>query len=353
MKSVSSSIWSDISPRARVRDIVLIFSLGVLLGGCLSAKYEPADVIDKQVHRGSEMLDFDETSSILVSGGWDGELALWPMPQGAPSKVWQGHEGPVHGLGFAGSWIVSVGLDGWIKIWDHEGELLGEQDAGVAVERAAVSSARVITGHRDGSVRVWTLPDLVLTTELDLHQGNVRAVALDPTSRRFASVGLDRQVYAWDESGSPRRLTPAPGMTRSLEFAPDGNTLFAGGWVNLFKWTLADERLTVLPTDHWGLISGIQYVESMNVLATISRINDSSVYLLEPATGATVKTFAPQKLCGGDVAMSPNGRFLAATGDDGAVRMWDLEVEGVTPPVVAAAGPNVEPGIHPRQAATW
>ena len=110
----------------------------------------------------------------------------------------------------------------------------------------------------------------------------------------------------------------------------------------MFKWRIEDGRIDVLPTDHWGLISGIQYVPSLNVLATISRINDSSVYFLEPSSGATVKTFTPQRLCGGAITMSPNGRYLATTGDDGAVRMWDLEVEGVAPPMVAAAGSSVE-----------
>lgn len=344
MKSVSSSIWSDISPRVSVRKIVLCLSLVIVLGGCVTSKYQPADVIDKQVHRGSEVLNFDDTSSMLVSGGWEGELALWPMPRGVPSKIWQGHEGPVHGLGFAGTRIVSTGQDGWIRVWDRQGELLREEYAGVAIDRAAISSTRVLTGHRDGSVRVWTLPDLVLETEIDLHPGHVRAVALHPRNHQFASVGLDHQVFVWDQNGEPRRLTRAPGMTRSLAFSPDGKTLYGGGWVNLFKWTLDDNQLSVLPTDHWGLISGMQYVETLDVLATISRINDSSVYLLEPATGKTVKTFPPQKLCGGDIAMSPNGRYLATTGDDGAVRMWDLELAGLTPPVVAAAGSNLEPG---------
>ena len=259
----------------------------------------------------------------------------------------------MHGLGFAGEWVVSAGQDGWIKVWDRRGELIREKDAGVAVERAAVSKSVALTGHRDGSVRVWSVPDLSVKMELDRHARDVKAVALHPQGTWFASVGRDREVLVWDEAGQVRRFVAAPGMVRSLEFSADGKALYGGGWVNLFKWSVADGRLVVLPTDHWGLISGIQYVETLNVLATISRINDSSVYFLSPDTGKTVKTFTPQALCGGAITMSPNGRYLATTGDDGAVRMWDLDVEGVASPVVAVAEPNLNPGGEQNPTSGW
>ena len=188
MKLVSSSIWSNISPRgSALRRTVFGTALALLLGGCANvpSKYEHADIIDKQVHRGSEVLDFDDTSSTLVSGGWEGELALWSMPKGSPDVIWQGHEGPVHGLGFAGRWIVSAGQDGWIKVWDQHAQLHREKDTGIAVERAAVSENWVVSGHRDGSGRVWSLPELVLKIELQLHKGDVRAVAIHPGNTRF------------------------------------------------------------------------------------------------------------------------------------------------------------------------
>ena len=356
MKSVSSSIWRIISPSVRVsKRGVSVLAMAVWLAACTNvpSKYEHADVIDRQVHRGSEALDFDDDSSTLVSGGWEGELALWPMPQGAPSVIWKGHDGPVHGLGFAGKWVVSAGQDGWIRVWDRRGELIREKDAGVAVERAAVSASMAVTGHRDGTVRGWSLPDLAVSMELDLHAREVKAVALNPQATRFASVGRDHKVFLWDAAGQTRRFVTPPGMVRSLAFSADGKALYGGGWVDLFKWSVADGRLVVLPTDHWGLISGIQYVETLNVLATISRINDSSVYFLDPDTGKTVKTFTPQQLCGGAITMSPNGRYLATTGDDGAVRMWDLEVEGVAPPVVAVAEPNLTPGPEQNPTSGW
>lgn len=342
MKLGFLSILSNISRSARGR--VEQFSYGLagflLLSGCshVTSTYEHADFIDKQVHRGAEVLDFNAVSSRLVSGGWGGELALWSLPQGSPTMIWQGHEGPVHGLGFADPWVVSAGQDGWLKVWDDSGELHYQHDTGVAVERAAVSEKWVVSGHQDGSVRIWTLPRLELVRELRLHQSDVRAVAVQSGANRFASIGRDRQLFVWDADAKPRHFVSPPGMVRSLEFSPDGSTLWGGGWENLFKWDTDDGQLKVLPTDHWGLISSIDYVPTLDVLATISRINDSSVYFLDPNTGMTERTFTPQQLCGGAIAMSPDGRYLATTGDDGAVRMWDLSIGASVQPVTVVSG---------------
>ena len=120
MKLGLLSTLNDISRSARSlfkRPFYGIASF-VLFSGCsqVASKYEHADIIDKQVHRGSEVLDFNGASSSLVLGGCGGELALWSMPQWSPTIIWQGHQGPVHGLGFADKWVVSAGQDGCLKV---------------------------------------------------------------------------------------------------------------------------------------------------------------------------------------------------------------------------------------------
>ena len=82
--------------------------------------------------------------------------------------------------------------------------------------------------------------------------------------------------------------------------------------------------MTTLPTQHHGIIKSVEYV-SDDVLATISRQTDSSVYFLDPASGETLRSFQRHELCGGDIAISPGGRYLATTSDDASVRIWVLQ----------------------------
>ena len=118
-----------------------------------------------------------------------------------------------------------------------------------------------------------------------------------------------------------RRHPPIPGHWR---LRLTGSGCPGGSWFRLFRWNLQDGALTILPTQHHGIIKSVEYV-SNGVLATISRQTDSSVYFLDPASGETLRSFQRHELCGGDITISPEGRYLATTSDDASVRIWVLE----------------------------
>jgi WD40 repeat protein len=102
--------------------------------------------------------------------------------------------------------------------------------------------------------------------------------------------------------------------------------LYGGGWLRIYRWSLEAGGFDTISTPHWGAIAGLQYVPGKDVLASISRINDSSVFFLDPVTGEEVRHFQRQSICGSALRVSPDERYLAATGDDGIVRIWDLSV---------------------------
>jgi len=81
----------------------------------------------------------------------------------------------------------------------------------------------------------------------------------------------------------------------------------------------------VLSTPHHGIIKSVEYLAAGDVLATISRQTDSSVYFLDPASGALLRRFQQHDLCGADISVSPDGRYLATTSDDASVRIWMLD----------------------------
>ncbi len=85
----------------------------------------------------------------------------------------------------------------------------------------------------------------------------------------------------------------------TLAFSPDGHWLSGGGWFRLFRWNLQDASLAVLSTPHHGIIKSVEYLETGDVLATISRQTDSAVYFLDPSSGAVLRRFQRHDLCGG------------------------------------------------------
>jgi WD40 repeat protein len=100
-----------------------------------------------------------------------------------------------------------------------------------------------------------------------------------------------------------------------------------GSWFRLYRWNLQDASLQTLSTRHRGIIRSIEFLPGSVGLASISRQTDSSVLLLDPHTGETLRRFQQHELCGADITVSPDGRFLATTSDDASVRIWDLTAD--------------------------
>lgn len=311
--------------------------LWVLLLTACSARYlvEQPDVIHSQAHSGGSIVGFSQSGDLLASGGWEGEVHVWKLPGGEAFSHWRAHQDSVNGLAFTRNdrSVVTAGYDGLLAEWTLGGEPVRRIDTPAPVTHmvARVENDRLITGHSDGSVRVWRLEDFSLLKEYALHRGAVKAVAIDALSMRYASSGADGKVFVWPENGPPVPLESPPMDAWTLVFSPDGRQLYGGSWFRLYRWDLGDTTLVTLPTKHHGIIKSIQFTHDGNELASISRQTDSSVYFLDPVTGDVTRRFQQHELCGAAITVSPRGRYLATTSDDASVRIWTLETtEAVT-----------------------
>jgi WD40 repeat protein len=175
---------------------------------------------------------------------------------------------------------------------------------------------------------VWQATDFTLLQAQQLHRGAVRAVAIAPAAARYASSSTDGTVMLWSESGAVRQLDTPPADAWTLAFSPDGHILSGGSWFRLYQWELDGGKLTTIATEHLGIIKSIEYIDDGRALATISRQTDSAVYFLDAGSGAVRRRFQRHDLCGADVTVSTDGRYLATTSDDASVRLWLLEKGG-------------------------
>lgn len=304
--------------------------LSLSLAACAARMPAQApDIVIANAQVGGSIVVFDEGSTQLAFGDWQGAIGLRAPLDGGGVRRWRAHAGTVNGLAFldGGRRLLSAGYDGVLAEWDTRGRGLRQAQAGSPIMALAVAEddGLAVTGHADGSVATWDLDGLRLRRRERPHDGAVHAVAFLAGARHIASGGSDGRVFLWRApEARPEPLPGPPTAARALQFSPDGRWLIGSGWFRLFRWDLADRSLATLPTEHHGLIGSIDYSADGRYVASISRKTDSAVYLLDPLDGRVLRRFQPHDLCGASVAVSPDQRYLATTSDDASVRVWRL-----------------------------
>jgi WD40 repeat protein len=179
-----------------------------------------------------------------------------------------------------GKKLVSVGQDARVRIWSVPGFRPAGAFEGHTKSVNSISftpdGKRLATASTDGTVRIWSFPK---GKTLRILPRQV-AVAFSPDGRRLATVSAKGRVVLWDaRSGSD--IATLPVLDRRilpLAFTGDGRTLLAGGAGPIYRVALPEGSLD-------GSLEGHRSVVAC--------------------------------LC-----LSPDGKLLASTGADGALRIW-------------------------------
>ena len=145
--------------------------------------------------------------------------------------VIKAHKGAVRDIDLAGKFFVTVGDDGFVRVWSLRGKKILEikshngQLLSVAINRRGF----IATAGDDYLVRIWRLPSGKLTKVLKGHTEYVRALAFSKFGRKLASGDDLWEVKVWDAtSWSPLGTFKGHrGWVYSVAFSPRGDFLIS------------------------------------------------------------------------------------------------------------------------------
>ena len=316
--------YSAVSPEGRS---IAINPIGVPVFRVLDAR-EGRTVAEFSLESSAVSIAWSANSEWVAVGSDDNAIYLWSLRSGGPRLRLTGHQNYVHGVAFLSGqrFLASSCWDGTTRLW--------EVSTGREILRLGVSG-HLATGSAGTQMAVQSYDSKALDLFELVQSQVVRTLDLPATNRlispfdvSFSPDGSRLAAAAWDgahvldvDSGVPVATFPER-FARTAVFVDSGRALLVSGNTSCRLWSLespgSEASTPVAPGHGWNVAA------SSESGALVALARGEEVWVI-PRGGATrVLRRPPQQFQ--RVALSPNGRWLAASGRlELGFAIWDLD----------------------------
>ena len=316
----------------------------------------------------------------IATGDFDTTVKVWDAATGTLLLKLFGHSSYVNGLAFSpdGKTLATASEDGMVKFWDAEtGKLLltlSGHSSGVLSVAFSPDGERLYTASRDGTVKVWDISPSAGGDALNLvgHTSRVATVAYRPDGKQLATLGWDGTVRIWDAvTGEQLHMIQLEGeygvgnmIAGNVTYSPDGKLLAYNdlNTTRIINVENGDELMALDPFES-GVMSVVfspdgKLLADVGVDGTV-RIHDSGggktllefvtveiqqivfspdekrlaiaaedgAYVYDVTTGKLVLKYSGhgEGIRNSGIAFSPDGKWIASSGNDSTIKVWDAE----------------------------
>ena len=335
---------------------------------------EPSRILDK--HEGKVLwIEFSASGESLASVGEDGAVHVWDMQSGEVSKTLTDGNGPNQkytitaeaSFDSTGHRLAVATNTNGTRIWDlrtekfqwklksniatkghvrfsPDGRYLFTLEGNTAQIRSANDlelihefpwSAGQAVFNSDGSMfaignRVWDTSSAISIATVDAKRDC--SVAISPNGMRLFTANLERVDFFELKKRLDRSWETKQGQINDLVWMPDNKTILSSsGDKTICVWdATTGTKLKTLTASHWVWNMALSKDGRYVVASTWNPPGEAGpLQLWDLESGKVVREFVPEtgKWRGLvlDVAYSADGNYVAASGTDGYVRLWNAK----------------------------
>ncbi|WP_316195626.1 MULTISPECIES: caspase family protein [unclassified Bradyrhizobium] len=277
-----------------------------------------------------EALATNQRNHLLVSGDFQGMLAVWDLRGGeklrslriAQNSVTELTVGISQDGALASTSARGTGDDVTTSVWS----LRGDATAAGAREWTSIGAM-----NPAGSV-LATFGKMIIFWDVDTHKrlreapgiGEVHVATFLPDGASIATAGTDNRIkFISAATGAVQReLRARTNAVAALAVSGDGRTLIVGGYDNRVEfWTLDPLQPLGMVTEHAQPVTAVAASKDGKLALSASR--DGTVKTWDVLHGQRLSEFTGHTSNVLSVAFVADEHFAASAGLDGAIRIWD------------------------------
>jgi len=261
-----------------------------------------------------------------LSGSFDTSAIRWSLQRSVAEQVMRFHDAAVNAV----AWLpdrrlVTAGADGKIAIW-AEGKTAPDRTldghaAPVAGLAVSPDGAMLASASWDRTVRLWPVVGGVPRV-LEGHTQNVNGVAFTADGKAVVSAGYDATLRIWPLAGGAPNIVSLPSPLNAVVAAPDGEIVTAGADGKVYVVGKDGDLRATIAASPAPVIALALSPDGRRIAAAGIR---GSVAILDRASRTVTHTLVGPGLPVWSVAFFPDSRMLLTGGADRMLRRWNAD----------------------------